>query len=156
MDKFWGVHKEDLERASTLGYLAAVANSVLFRMEKEKGPRIVQICGPMSTGGLGNLKANILRFKRAIFVAEHHGLIVFDQTNLKDAVERITGYKDSGEYCVDILETLYRKIFETGFISGALFLPGWQSSVGASWERQLLIELGIPVEEYPAEWLPFL
>jgi hypothetical protein len=156
MDEYWEVYKEDLEMASTMGYLAAVANSVLFRMKKSKGPRIVQICGPMTTGGLGSQEANMLRFKRAIVVAEHHGLAVFNQIYLEDAINRITGYKAGGEYFVDILEILYRKIFESGYVNKVLFLPDWQSSVGACWERELLMKLGISIEEYPAEWLALL
>jgi hypothetical protein len=158
MDKYWAVYKEDLEMVSNFEYLTAVAVSVLYDMKKKENREIVQICGPISTGGLKSKQANIHRFKRAIEVSQEKGLFTFDQFHLFEAIDRIcqTGYKEVTGYYTDILEILYSGIFRSGYISKALFLPGWQDSVGATWERRALKYLGIPVEEYPPEWLALL
>ncbi len=114
---------------------------------------IVQICGPMTTGGLGSLEENMAQFSRAIEQAERQGLRVFNQIPFQGAIIRITDHHDGKEYCVDILEVFYRRIFECGHVSRTLFLPGWQESRGARWERSFVSELGIAAEEYPREWL---
>ena len=54
---------------------------------------------------------------------------------------------------MDMLDVLYRTIFSSGLINKALFLPDWESSKGARWERDLVTELGLEILEYPIEWL---
>lgn len=152
MEHWTDIEREALKSASTLEEMAEIALSVLRRMKSNKH-QVVQICGPMSTGGLGNLKLNMERFRLAVRKATDQGLIVFNQLPFQEAIIRITGYREGEEYYVAILEVLYRKIFESGYINRTFFLPGWQDSVGASWERKLLKKLGIPTEEYPIEWL---
>ncbi len=62
-------------------------------------------------------------------------------------------YPKENGYYIATLEFFYKKIFESGFINKALFLPGWQDSKGATWERNLAQKLNIIVEEYPEKWL---
>jgi hypothetical protein len=157
MNEHWtDIEKKALKNVATLEETAEIAIAILIRMKQLNGHKVIAICGPMSTGGLGNLQTNMCRFRRAIAIASKNGLVVFDQTPFQEAIIRVTGYKEGVEYCVDILEVFYRKIFESGHISKALFLPRWQTSKGASWERQLLASLKIPIEEYPEEWLTLL
>lgn len=154
MNEYWKeIEKEALKNTATLTETASIAISILVRMKESNGHQVVTICGPMSTGGLGNIEANMHRFRQAIDAAQDNGLVVFNQVPFQEAIVRITGYKEGSEYCMDILEIFYRNIFESGYISKTLFLPGWQSSRGASWERELVTSLGIPAEEYPIEWL---
>lgn len=142
-----------LDTVSTLEEAGALALAILKRMSEED-KEIIQLCGPMSTGGLGNLEDNMKRFQSAINIAYNKGLLVFDQIPFQSSIIRLTKFKE-GEpiYNMDILEIFYRTIFESGYIKKALFLPGWESSKGARWERELVTQLGIPVEEYPPEWL---
>ena len=141
-----------LEKAESLVEAAEIAVSVLARMNASGRP-IVQICGPLTTGGLGNLEANSARFERAIEIARERGLTVFNQMPFQEAIVRLSKHAYSDEYDMDILEIFYRKIFECGHVATALFLPDWESSRGASWERGVVSSLGIRVEEYPLAWL---
>jgi hypothetical protein len=145
---------EALRSVSTYEETADVAVRILDRMATN-GHQVVQICGPMSTGGLGNFKKNMARFKKAIDSASEHGLSVFNQLPFQDAIIRISSFDENGggQYDMAILEVFYRKVFESGHVKKTLFLPDWQSSKGAKWERELVTRLGIPVEEYPIEWL---
>lgn len=153
MEHWTDVEREALKSASSLEEIAEIAISVLLRMKSNGHRQVVQICGPMSTGGLGSTKLNMERFRLAVKRAAAQGLIVFDQLPFQEAIIRITEYREGGEYCTAILEVLYRRIFESGHVDKAFFLPGWQGSVGASWERKHLTKLGIPIEEYPMKWL---
>lgn len=153
MHEHWtNTEVEALKRASTFEQTADIAIVILASMRALDQP-VVQICGPMSTGGLGNLNRNLAYFQRAIDVASEKGLTVFNQIPFQQAIDRIDQVSKNGQYCMDILEVFYRRVFESGHISKTLFLPDWQSSIGATWERNLVAELGIPIEEYPTEWL---
>ena len=65
-EKYWTVAEiMELERVNEFNELAQIGLIVLDRMSKE-GKTIVQICGPMSTGGLGSLKKNMDYFQYAV------------------------------------------------------------------------------------------
>lgn len=142
-----------LLQVSNFEDLAQIAISVLSRM-KEAGHEIVQICGPYTTGGLGSPELNGKRFEEARKAAESRGFIVFDQMPFEDAIKRIvTSYNlPPGEYCQDILDVFYRRIFESGYISKFLFIPGWESSKGARWEHEEAEKIGILSKDIPLDW----
>lgn len=157
MKHFWtdGDHKR-LQAVSSYEGAAEVALTILSRMNRT-GNEVVQICGPISTGGLGNLADNTARFQLAIDHAIHNGLMVFDQIPFQQTIVRLCRPKrDGGGYDWGILEIFYRKIFESGYVHRTLFLPGWEGSTGARWERKLVTKLGLIVEEYPLGWLELL
>lgn len=141
-----------LETATSFEELVDIALTILRRIKNE-GHEVVQICGPMSTGGLGNIEDNFAFFRAAIEIARDKGLVVFDQTHFQHAMERLSKHLVNDEYNMDILEIFYRKVFESGLISKALFLPLWETSKGSCWERNFLSSQLIVVEDYPVEWL---
>lgn len=148
----------EIDSAETFEELAEIAMSILKDMSLEGKP-IVQICGPISTGGLGDIDKNFERFKKAVETAGEKGLHVFNQTSFEEAIQRLSKYTQSkhsqnpDSYHMPILEVFYRKIFESGFVKTTLFLPDWQSSKGATWEHNLVTSLGIEIRDYPTEWL---
>jgi hypothetical protein len=154
MNHFWTDEEyRRLNRARSYEETAKVALVVLSRMS-ETGREVVQICGPMSTGGLGNPRDNMARFQLAIHRAQARGLMVFDQLPFQPTIGRLCGFKEgNGKYDWEILEVFYKRIFESGHVHRTLFLPGWEGSVGARWERELVTRLGLIVEDYPASWL---
>lgn len=153
MSGYWTeVEKSALLGVSSFDEAADVALIILGRMSK-LGKPIVQLCGPMSTGGFGTLELNMDHFRRAVDAAVDNGLTVFDQIPFQDVIVRLSDLRNSTEYNTDILDIFYRRIFESGHISKALFLPGWRTSKGATWEREFVSRLGLPVDEYPSEWL---
>ncbi len=140
-----------LDTVTTFEELVDIALIILRRMEEDNKP-IVQICGPMSTGGLGNLEANMKVFQLAILEARKRGCAVFDQVLFQEAMIRIADWKPHKPYCQDILDVFYRGIFHSRMVKHTLFLPGWKTSRGSVWERKMLTLLSIPTEEYPEEW----
>ncbi len=154
MNEHWTeTEVEALKTADTFEEVAEIAITILSRMSKA-GLEIVQICGPMSTGGLGNLADNMARFQLAIERAFANGLLVFDQLPFQEVIIRLSGFQEGrSNYNWDILEIFYKRIFESGYVRRTLFIPGWGGSTGASWERQMVTKLGLIVEEYPIEWL---
>ncbi len=139
--------KKSLETAETLHDLLNTALCVLKKMPQP----IVEVCGPMSTGGAGDLTANLKRFKNAVDVLFESGVTVFDQIPFQDAMMRITSHDAAVNYNTDLLDIFYNGIFSSGHIKKAYFLPEWQSSKGARWEREFLQALPIEIVEYPED-----
>jgi len=157
VDEYWtDVYKEALKKTGTLEDVLLIAGSVLFNMKKTDRRDIVMVCGPISTGGFGNYKANMLYLKQAIYIAVVHGLFVFDQTRLEEAVGRIAGngYDRNTQYSIDTIKDLCHGILNTGCIRKGLFLPGWANSAGTCAQRRIFANLEIQTDEYPIEWLP--
>ena len=151
---YWTVaERTALEKISSWDDMIPVALGILRRMSALEKP-IVQICGPMTTGGRGSLAANMAFFKRAQLVASNHGLVIFDQTPFQDAMIRLSSeWGKRQEYCTPILEVFYRGVFQSGHVSALYFLPGWEGSVGSRWEREEGARLSLTILEYPMEWL---
>jgi hypothetical protein len=140
-------------KASTMEELAEVAIRFLRRISK-KGHEVIEICGPMTTGGLGDFNANMKRYNHAIKMAVQSGYVVFDLPFFQPAIVRILDFKEGQpNYNWEILHVFLRKVFESRYIVKGFFLPDWQSSIGASWEREEFERLKIPIEECPSTWL---
>ena len=156
MEEYWTPEeKRRLKEAGKISELADIALVVLDRMSVSSDNReITQICGPMTTGGLGNLRDNMALFEYAITVAGENGFYVFNQLPFQDGMVRILNWAPGQKvYRQEILEEFYRPIFASGKVQKTLFLPDWQSSHGASWEFELLGKLGIPRDDFPIELL---
>jgi hypothetical protein len=154
MNHFWtDEERKRLNRAHSYEEAVEVALVILSRMN-ETGREVVQVCGPMSTGGLGNPADNLALFQLAINRALANNLMVFDQLPFQPMFHRLSQSRaGDGTYDWDILEVFYKKIFASRYVRRALFLPGWEGSIGACWERDLVTRLGLVVEDYPASWL---
>ena len=150
MSEYWTqIEKDALHDIENFEQLVEVAYTILRRMPKP----VVMVCGPMSTGGEGTLEKNMTKFAKAVAALEGSGLTVFNQIPFQDAMVKLCALVPEKEYCDDILERFYRKIFENGFIDSARFLSDWSSSRGASWEHELLSALGIEILDYPEHLL---
>ena len=134
-----------IENASSYKNLLAVAVHVLCAMRNEHPLKpIAIICGPISTGGKGSRETNLKIFNRAIDKIVSDGLLVFSQMPFEDDMERI--FKSNPELQgLRLLEEFYLPIFELSFIKLMCFLPGWRSSVGATWEHEQAKKLKIPI-----------
>ncbi len=58
---------------------------------------------------------------------------------------RVKDKVPTGEYATMLLTDFYQPLFETGLIKILYFLPDWQSSVGARWEHDQALKLGIEI-----------
>ncbi len=134
-----------IKSAKNYQELLIVAIEVLDAM-RDQNPRkpIAMVCGPISTGGMNSREANLRIFSRAIDRISTDGLLVFSQMPFEDDMGRI--YKsDPALQVLKLLEEFYLPIFELRFIKLLCFLPGWEKSVGASWEHKQAKTLGIPI-----------
>ncbi len=122
-----------------------ITGIVILREMAHKEPLrpIAMLCGPISTGGKGSRKENLEVFSRAIDRISADGLFVFNQMPFENDMERI--YKsDQKLQGTRLLEEFYLPMFKSGLIKLLCFLPGWENSVGATWEHEQAKALNIP------------
>ncbi len=117
------------------------------------------VCGPISTGGRGNIEVNLKVFLGTIDALRAKGHAIFSQ---KPYEERIFFFRTrwraedparTDAYYMPILHDFYYPIFRHGIIKEAWFIPGWESSFGAGWERKTLAELGVTIHDLTPEWI---
>ena len=132
--------------ASSLNYqdILVIAMDILKKMRNYHAPKpIVQICGPISTGGRGSREENLRVFSRVIERVKANGFIVFDQMPFEDDVIRIYT-ADPSLRGLALLEQFYEPIFRSGFIDMLMFAASSKDSFGANWEREKAKLLYIP------------
>lgn len=149
--KSFPLTKEDMTRintAETFHDLVVAGLMILNRMDSP----IIQVCGPISTGGTGSVSKNLKIFSFAINFLEEKGFSVFNQLPFEKTFDKIMrNYKITG-YDTPILEEFYKPIFESGKIKEIYFIPGWEQSTGAKWEYSYAKKLGIKTILMPNRW----
>mgnify|MGYP003395119273 CR=1 FL=1 len=123
-----------IRSSETFEQLLEIAFVILGRMP-EIG--VGMVCGPITTGGLGNLHDNLALFTRAIVHLDARGEHVFTQLPFETAMQRIKANKDYCNKKNQLLETFFRPIFNSGRIKMLYFMPRWNTSVGTMWEHDL-------------------
>jgi len=131
----------DLDNSKSIKDLYIIASRILERMPKN----LSEVCGPISTGGKGNVQDNLLEFNKRIIELQQKGFNVFDQMPFEDPMHRMMLNFSKEEYMENILTDFYLPIFESGRIAELYFLPDWKSSHGANWEHEQAKRLGIKI-----------
>lgn len=143
-------HQAAAAAATSLDDLVVVARDILAVQAAEQELAIV--LGPMTTGGLGSAERNFRAFRAAVAALRATGHNIFDIADFHDYIQPLSTHNpDAGTYDTAILETFCDGVYGSGHIAAAYFLPGWESSVGARWERDRMPTYGIAVREYPAD-----
>ena len=139
--KYWD--EEDfvaLKEAQNFKDLYQIAHLIFARMPGSIG----QVCGPIATGGLGSVKANLEVFDATIRKLQGEGKIIFDQMPfewpMQDLKKKVTDGANT------ILQDFYLPLFESGKIKTLYFIKGWETSYGANWEHDQAKRLGIEIE----------
>lgn len=149
--QYWTLERlERLERVHSFEEAAELALEIIREMP---APRC-QVCGPISTGGLGSIAANSVAFRFAVDLLRAQGENPFDQMPFEGVFVRLVKeWQAAGGtgYCMPILEVFYRRIFESGLIGKMIFLPGWESSYGAKWERDHGLKAGLEIVDMADE-----
>ncbi len=134
----------DLRNAETFNTLFDIAHQVLLRMPQP----VAMVCGPITSGGLGSREKNLEVFRKTIKSLSDNGIIVFSQMPFEEPMWRIQKkieatlyYKEGGS----ILESFYLPIFESGLVKKFYFIPGWETSMGATWEHSQAKIMGIEI-----------
>lgn len=118
-----------------------IALSALKRMAQP----VVQVCGPITTGGKGSIEENLNEFRKAIEFLEKQGKSVFDQRPFEAPMQKLKTTRKEGGYAHEILDEFYLPLFESGLIRELYFLPGWESSTGARWEHDKAKNFGMAI-----------
>ena len=84
----------------------------------------------------------------------NQGINIFDQAPFEEPMQRIKAEsgKSVRESNQELLDKFYLLLFQSGLITTFYFLPGWESSFGASWERRQAKELGIEIIDLPEDF----
>lgn len=148
---------EDLLRRDQIQSFSDLGQFGVEVLEKAGGS-FCQVCGPITTGGVGSFEGNMLIFEKTIRVLISQGYRVFNQLPLQEVIIRLYAdwRKQNGntkEYCWPILEEVYAPLFESGYITLGCFIPRWETSDGTKWEHDKLCALGIERLYIPEEWI---
>ncbi len=140
--KYWEEQDwKDLEEAKSFKDLFVIAKRVIYRMPHP----LVQVCGPIATGGLGSIEANLNAFNETIKELQAEGKSVFDQMPFEDPMQKLKTMIENKDYMNTIFTDFYYPIFDSGLISELYFMPNWNTSVGATKEHDKAKESGIKI-----------
>ncbi|MGV8141707.1 MAG: hypothetical protein ACP5NW_04685 [Candidatus Woesearchaeota archaeon] len=144
-------HYDAIKNATTYEELMAIALDVLKGMPKP----IAVVCGPISTGGLGNIAQNLRIFDEVIIKLADEGHNIFNQMPFEKPIQALrekysTDIKEQNQI---ILDRFYLTIYNSGLITKMFFIHGWESSHGAKWERNIAQNRGIETIDLPKDFL---
>lgn len=141
----------DINSAQSYEELLKPAMRLIKRMPQPIG----QVCGPISSGGVGNLDGNIKIFNKTIKKVREKGKIVFNQIPLEDTIHRIkqNSIGSCSERNFAVLENIYAPLFESGYMKKLFFMSNWKSSRGSVWEHNKGKELNIEIIYLPENFL---
>lgn len=139
----------DLEKAQSFSDLVPIALRIIKRMPQP----VATVSGPVSTGGRGSIEANLHLLAAAVNQAYAKGISLFDQNPFEARLQELKTKIPYEGYRHDLLDEFYKPVFESGLITRMYFLPDWETSTGARWERAECERLGIEAADYPEEWL---
>lgn len=136
----------DLNEAPDIVSIYKVAERILTRMPDN----LVQVCGPITSGGKGSIKENLEVFSNKIKELQESGLDVFDQMPFEEPMHRVMleFQKTENGYMNSILNDFYLPLFKTKRIKELYFIQGWESSKGSCWEHNTAINLGIKINYF--------
>lgn len=141
--QYWTSEDFDtLRNAKAMTEVFAVASSILSRMPDT----LAQVCGPVSSGGKGNIEDNLEYLSSCIDELQKGGLYIFDQMPFEETFHRIIREEAEQQKYTNILTDFYEPLFNIGKIKTLYFIPGWESSRGANWEHDKALELGMEIK----------
>lgn len=132
--------------ATNFNDLVAIALRIISKLPQPLG----QVCGPITTGGLGSAQANMRRFRQVIQELHRLGIVLFDQCVFEARIYEIAAGEWSRHHNTRLLEDFYHPILSSGHVKTLYFISGWESSHGASWEHEQGLEHGLEIIYLPA------
>ena len=116
---------------------------------KNPDKKIVQVCGAWTTGGRGSVEENMKFLKQNILQLEDEGYIVFDQSPFEETMFKIKAQRKEQNlfkhYDWDLLYGCYIPVFSSAIFNHLIFLPGYESSIGAQWEYDMALKYNIDI-----------
>lgn len=140
--RYWTAENlSQVKQARSFAELSGIAMEVISRMPQPIG----QVCGPISSGGLGSIEANMQKFSETVQQLIAEGKNVFDQIPFENYIFKLIDSGQGTRSQNELLKEFYLPIFESGLIKTLYFIPGWESFNGATWEHHKARELGIDI-----------
>ena len=128
-----------MEKTASFKELVPIAMQIINRI----CPPVGFVCGPISAaGGTKSVKRNTEIFQSHIEFLERKGLKIFNQLPFEKTLWRILA---EGKNESNLLKDFYQPLFDSGAFNIFYFIPGWESSYGASWEFRKAQELEITI-----------
>lgn len=140
---------QQVELLETYAQMKAFALEMLGRLPSP----VVQVCGPLTTGGRGSFEANIAMFHEGVQLLAQQGKTIFDQRPFEIPMQKLKTIRQDPGYAYELLDEFYLPVFESGLVHELHFLPGWESSTGARWEHEQAQRLGIAIFYLPESLL---
>lgn len=140
---FWT--ERDLVRINEATQLSQVLEVCLTVIGRIPIP-VAMVSGPITTGGFGSLEKNLKVFGAVIDELTKRGHHVFSQMPAEGFMVQLwRNWQVDGQesYCWPLLDNFYRPLFRSRKIHTMFFIPGWDQSVGASWEYDECGKVGI-------------
>ena len=138
--------KTRINEAINFQELLLVGMEVLNNTIAHHGEGLVEVCGPISTGGVGSREGNLEIFSDVVDRLKNDGHIIFDAVIFEKKIDRLTPLfmEEDEDYCWALLNEFYLPIFESGAIEKFFFIHGWESSTWTTWEMEQAKRLDIP------------
>lgn len=150
--------RQKITNAETFTSLLQIAmKSITTARKKYKGAKVIELCAPISSGGKGSVEANLAEMNKAIKMLKKLNYILFSQMPYEEKIgelkkEQEKKTKRKLAYNMNVLLDFYEPLFEKGYTDMLIFLPGWESSIGASWEHTKGKILGIKTRQLKDNW----
>ena len=119
------------------------------------------LCGPMTTGGTGNMLTNLVAFNDAVQILKQQGRPMWNQIPYEYGLALLESQwrldtNDQGP-CRPIIDHFYSPLFDhtPRLIKRAWFIEGprgWKTSRGAQWEHAHISKLPIKIEYFRESW----
>jgi len=142
------------KKADSLQAFAKLAMSELA----ELGGDVALVCGPISTGGLGDIEQNLGVFNASIASLRRSDPAVFDTLPFEAGIvdQRIAWEKNPANagkpFSTALMAAFYGPLFRHPSVTHAYFIPGWEASFGATMQRGMLIALNRRIVDLPPDW----
>lgn len=146
--------KSKAVNADSLAALATIALDELARI----GDNCALVCGPVSSGGVGNVEDNLGVFNATIASLRRTDPMVFDTLpfeagiiGLRNTFEENPANKGKS-FLMPLMSEFYRPLCAHPGLTHAYFIPGWEASFGSTLQRGMLIALNRRIIDLPADW----
>ena len=146
--------KSKAVQASSLSALAMIALEELTKV----GDNCALVCGPVSSGGMGNVADNLAVFNATIASLRRADPQVFDTLPFEAG---IIGLRNDFEadpanagrsFLMPLMSEFYQPLCAHPALTHAYFIPGWEASFGSTLQRGMLIALKRRIVDLPADW----
>jgi hypothetical protein len=144
-------HFKLIEQAETFEELSKIAIDILKCMPKS----IAMACGPISSGGTGNLDTNLEIYTKTVNKLWDKKINVFTWEPFQNrlGVLKAKSGNTFKERNLTLLEGFYGPLYRSKLITKMYFIHGWESSHGSNWEINIAREVGIEIEDLPKDFL---